>query len=88
MPFRTSMKPYEGARALAQEHLAVLPTETVYGLGALATSATAVSRIFTTKNRPADHPLIAHVLNNEAAIAWARDVPPFAHAMAASLLRT
>mgnify|MGYP007000309830 len=33
MPFRTSMKPYEGARALAQEYLAVLPSETVYGLG-------------------------------------------------------
>ena len=81
MPFRTSMKPYEGARALAQEHLAVLPTETVYGLGALATSATAVGRVFTTKNRPADHPLIAHVLNDEAAIAWARNVPSFARSL-------
>ncbi|MFL2925206.1 MAG: L-threonylcarbamoyladenylate synthase, partial [Actinomycetes bacterium] len=69
MSFRTIVRPSEAARALAQEHLAVLPTETVYGLGALATSATAVGRIFTTKNRPADHPLIAHILNDKAAIA-------------------
>ena len=81
MSFRTIVRPSEAARALAQEHLAVLPTETVYGLGALATSATAVGRIFTTKNRPADHPLIAHVLNDKAAIAWARNVPPFAHSL-------
>ena len=81
MPFRTSVQPSESALALAHENLAVLPTETVYGLGALATSATAVGRIFTTKNRPAGHPLIVHVLNDEAAIAWARNVPSFAHSL-------
>ncbi|KAJ8086543.1 hypothetical protein PM082_005366 [Marasmius tenuissimus] len=39
----------------------VFPTETVYGLGALALDSTAASRIFSTKGRPADNPLIAHV---------------------------
>jgi len=37
------------------------PTETVYGLGALALNPSAVSRIFTTKGRPSDNPLIVHV---------------------------
>ncbi|KAF9512369.1 hypothetical protein BS47DRAFT_1372825 [Hydnum rufescens UP504] len=37
------------------------PTETVYGLGALALSNPAVLRIFATKGRPADNPLIVHV---------------------------
>jgi L-threonylcarbamoyladenylate synthase len=37
------------------------PTETVYGLGALALNVSATSRIFSTKGRPADNPLIVHV---------------------------
>lgn len=37
------------------------PTETVYGLGALALDPTAASRIFSTKGRPPDNPLIVHV---------------------------
>ncbi|CAL1701046.1 unnamed protein product [Somion occarium] len=37
------------------------PTETVYGLGALALEPTAVARIFSTKGRPPDNPLIVHV---------------------------
>lgn len=37
------------------------PTETVYGLGAVALNATAALKIFSTKGRPADNPLIVHV---------------------------
>ncbi|KAI9574605.1 YwlC protein [Boletus coccyginus] len=37
------------------------PTETVYGLAALALNTEAVSRIFSTKGRPTDNPLIVHV---------------------------
>ncbi|EGO01966.1 hypothetical protein SERLA73DRAFT_177636 [Serpula lacrymans var. lacrymans S7.3] len=39
----------------------VFPTETVYGLGALSLNSTASSRIFSTKGRPPDNPLIVHV---------------------------
>jgi L-threonylcarbamoyladenylate synthase len=39
----------------------VFPTETVYGLGAVATNAEASAKIFSTKGRPADNPLIVHV---------------------------
>ncbi len=38
-----------------------IPTETVYGLGAIGTDATAVKKIFEVKGRPSDNPLIAHV---------------------------
>ncbi|KAI1786699.1 DHBP synthase RibB-like alpha/beta domain-containing protein [Ganoderma leucocontextum] len=41
------------------------PTETVYGLGAVALDPTAVARIFSTKGRPADNPLIVHVSSRE-----------------------
>ena len=37
------------------------PTETVYGLGADATNADAVRRVFAIKGRPPDHPLIVHL---------------------------
>jgi L-threonylcarbamoyladenylate synthase len=39
----------------------VLPTETVYGLGANALSSFAVNKIFMAKGRPVDNPLIVHV---------------------------
>jgi L-threonylcarbamoyladenylate synthase len=38
-----------------------IPTETVYGLAADATSPEAVARIYAAKNRPSFNPLIAHV---------------------------
>jgi L-threonylcarbamoyladenylate synthase len=47
--------------------LVAMPTETVYGLAADATSDAAVASIYAAKERPAINPLIAHVLNLEAA---------------------
>ena len=38
-----------------------MPTETVYGLAALALDERAVHRIFDTKGRPRNHPLIVHL---------------------------
>jgi L-threonylcarbamoyladenylate synthase len=43
--------------------LVAFPTETVYGLGAHALDAIAAHSIFTAKGRPADDPLIVHVLD-------------------------
>ncbi|MGR3491344.1 MAG: L-threonylcarbamoyladenylate synthase [Shimia sp.] len=54
------------------------PTETVYGLGALATDGRAVAEIYEAKGRPSFNPLIAHVADRPAAEAlvempdWAR----------------
>ena len=41
------------------------PTETVYGLGALATDEQAVQKIFEAKGRPSDNPLIVHIGEKE-----------------------
>jgi L-threonylcarbamoyladenylate synthase len=49
------------AAILREGGLVAFPTETVYGLGANALSAVAVSRIFDAKGRPADNPLIVHI---------------------------
>jgi L-threonylcarbamoyladenylate synthase len=72
-------------RALRHGGLVAIPTETVYGLGADAENATAVSRIYATKGRPADHPLIVHLANADAIDdGWARDIPPWARLLAAA----
>ena len=47
--------------------LVAFPTETVYGLGADATQAWAVARIYDAKDRPSFNPLIAHVADLDAA---------------------
>ncbi|MBR5439520.1 MAG: threonylcarbamoyl-AMP synthase [Clostridia bacterium] len=46
------------------KELVAFPTETVYGLGALATSDEAVKKIYEAKGRPSDNPLIVHVHKN------------------------
>ncbi len=55
------------AQRLRAGGLVVMPTETVYGLAADATSDAAVAAIYAAKERPAINPLIAHVLDIEAA---------------------
>lgn len=64
-----------GVEALLRGGLVAFPTETVYGLGADATQAEAVARIFEVKGRPRGHPLIVHVAGIDAAQAWARQIP-------------
>lgn len=59
-----------------------LPTETVYGLGADASNADAVARVFRVKGRPTDHPLIVHVLDVDAARQWSRNWSPEADLLA------
>ncbi|MDQ7191977.1 L-threonylcarbamoyladenylate synthase [Staphylococcus felis] len=45
--------------------LVVLPTETVYGLGANACDDQAVQNIYKAKGRPSDNPLIVHIYETE-----------------------
>jgi len=59
----------EAGRRLAAGDLVAFPTETVYGLGADATSDAAVARLFDAKGRPRFNPLIIHVANPPAAAA-------------------
>ena len=75
---REVSSPAETAHALARGNLAILPTETVYGLGADADNPDAVGRVFTTKNRPANHPVIVHIAQQEHIYMWATDIPEYA----------
>jgi len=70
------------AQKLMDGHLVAFPTETVYGLGADATNNTAVAKIYASKGRPADHPLIVHVHSMAAMGDWAEEIPAFAIALA------
>ena len=55
----------EAARLLRAGEAVGIPTETVYGLAADATSAAAVKKIFEAKGRPQDNPLIVHIARLE-----------------------
>lgn len=68
----------EAARRIRAGALVAFPTETVYGLGANASSDAAVAKIFEAKSRPADHPLIVHVADAAQVSDYAASVPPFA----------
>ncbi len=58
----------DAARCLEDGGLVAFPTETVYGLGADATNADAVARLYQAKGRPSFNPLIAHVESVAAAL--------------------
>ncbi len=71
------------AEVLRAGGLVAFPTETVYGLGADASSAAAVARLYAAKGRPADHPVIVHFATAESAFSFAREIPPEARKLAA-----
>ena len=68
----------DAARVIQAGGLVGFPTETVYGLGADASSDDAVAGIFAAKGRPANHPLIVHVADAAQVSDFAASVPPFA----------
>ncbi|MCB1834616.1 MAG: threonylcarbamoyl-AMP synthase [Geminicoccaceae bacterium] len=51
--------------------IVAFPTETVYGLGALASSDRAIGRVYAAKGRPSSNPLIAHVADRASAAIFA-----------------
>lgn len=57
----------EAAALLSRGGLVAFPTETVYGLGALALEPLAVRGIYAAKGRPSTNPLIVHVLGEDDA---------------------
>lgn len=72
----------EAAEALARGGLVAFATETVYGLGAVATDAAAVARIFEAKGRPSFNPLIVHVDGTDQARAFVGAWPEAAERLA------
>jgi len=75
----------EAAEVIGRGGLVAFPTETVYGLGADAGNREAVMRIFRSKNRPADNPLIVHICELEDLESLAREVPEEAYRVAEKL---
>jgi L-threonylcarbamoyladenylate synthase len=61
--------------------LVAFPTETVYGLGALATNEAAVRKIFSAKGRPEGKPLIVHLSRPDQIFQVVRYVPPVARVL-------
>ena len=64
--------------ALRRDELVAIPTETVYGLAARASSRTAIKKIFELKGRPPSHPLILHIAKTSDLDKWSLNLPPVA----------
>lgn len=73
----------QAALQLKAGGLVAFPTETVYGLGANAEDASAIAKIYATKNRPSDHPLIIHLAETADVYHFAKDIPDYAYALMA-----
>ena len=71
----------EAAARLKAGEVVAFPTETVYGLGADATSREAVCKIFAAKGRPGDNPLIVHIGDVGQLALVAAEVPDTARAL-------
>jgi L-threonylcarbamoyladenylate synthase len=65
----------EAAALLEQGKLVAFPTETVYGLGADAENPSAVAAIYAAKGRPANHPVIVHVVEHADLQRWVQHIP-------------
>jgi L-threonylcarbamoyladenylate synthase len=70
------------AASIKDGNLVAFPTETVYGLGADASNADAVAKIYAAKGRPADHPLIVHISSMDGIGYWANEISEYAIALA------
>lgn len=55
----------KAVKLLQNGELVAFPTETVYGLGADATNAEAVKKVYQAKGRPSDNPLIVHITGQD-----------------------
>ena len=65
----------KAARIIRDGGLCVIPTETVYGLGANAFNETAVKNIFTAKGRAQDNPLIVHISKFDEIYDLVKEIP-------------
>ena len=60
---------------LKKNNIVVIPTETVYGLGANALSKKAVNKLFKLKKRPQNDPLICHTNSIEKISQYVKKIP-------------
>lgn len=74
------------ADLLVNGELVAFPTETVYGLGADATNESAIKKLYETKQRPSNHPVIVHLLHPADMAQWAENIPSGAMRLAESFM--
>ncbi len=72
----------KSAGILKSGGLVAFPTETVYGLGSDALNELAVSRIYSSKGRPNNHPLIVHISSADKMFIWSNRIPSYANDLA------
>ena len=70
------------AEIIKNGDLVAIPTETVYGLGANGLDPEAVAKIFITKGRPQDNPLILHIADPKQMEMICKDIPESAYTLA------
>ena len=71
----------QAAKRLQIGALVAFPTETVYGLGVDAENESAVARMYEVKGRPANHPVIVHISDQNLVSYWAEEIPEYAIAL-------
>jgi L-threonylcarbamoyladenylate synthase len=72
----------EAIKLLKQGEVVAIPTETVYGLAADARNEQAIAKIYATKERPANNPLIVHIADASKVLDWASEFSPLAEKLA------
>jgi L-threonylcarbamoyladenylate synthase len=72
----------EAIALLKRGDVVAIPTETVYGLAADASSDSALQKIYATKQRPANNPLIVHIAGIHQVTDYADAFPPLASKLA------
>lgn len=65
----------EAVKLIGAGELVAFPTETVYGLGAIATNEKAVKSVYAAKGRPSDNPLIVTVSDEAMVSDYAKEIP-------------
>ena len=81
----------EAVQSLRDGGLVAFPTETVYGLGADAKNPEAIKKIFSTKGRPSNHPLIVHLAApdrfDQAQVDWVPVLAPWVRDLSEDALK-
>ncbi len=72
----------EAGRIIRRGGLVAIPTETVYGLAGDALNPNSAGKIYETKGRPSDNPLIVHISDVGSLEKIARDIPDTAYKLA------
>ena len=73
---------------LKQDGILVMPTETVYGIGANALSKDAVRKVYQAKGRQSDNPLIVHVADEAMLQEIVEQISPIEKQLIDAFMRT